>query len=460
MTWMVGMLVLSASVDAFAQRRPTTSPDGRLNQIEHRALAVLHAVRDVDAGSAAALADQLEHAAAELSAALPPDLDSSPTRYRSVAAEIAKLKPAAAAVRLFPPCVASLRKVIDDHASNATTAEQLTTEIGAARAACAALDAAVAAGSLDLGTLRDKAYATRQEVTAIGQQVERDRRELAVRQENARAAAAIAATTVMGRLPEFTLDDSYRPEKVAEAFEKMPSELLVAEPARERFGTAHVERFPHEPAHAWCESGDGKAVSSVWYHNGQASAVKMLAPAARGAGGPMLVWQRDTLRTVFVTMDGIRYEALNSALPYDLLVKGLPARETWPTTPQDICIDGEGLGFVVDHQLASAGAIAKYKTADDALSRCIQKTWSSGDGAFAANATANVTASTRDNRYDALLDSYKSKVERACDGQRRAWQAAVEALSRDAAQPRVELVTATTKALDAARTAASPNSQP
>ncbi|HEY4240744.1 MAG TPA: hypothetical protein VGM88_13070 [Kofleriaceae bacterium] len=398
----------------------------------------------MDAASAPTLADQLERAAAELAPALTPDLQASPNHYRGVTSDVEKLRPAAAAVRLFPACSNALQKVRDDYASKATTAEQLSAEIAAVREACNALD--VAASTPMLGTLRDKVYPARQAVSAISAQLASDAHTRAVREERERAAAAISTTTVMGRFPEFSHDDAYRPERVAEAFARMPRELLVSEPAPERFGRANVERFPHE-RHAFCESGKGKDFSTVWYHNGQASMVKMVQPATSGEGAPMLVWSRDSLRSVFVSLDGLRYEALNSELPYDLLVKGLPEPAKWPTTPRDVCVDGEGLQFVVEHQLASNAAITKYQAADAALSRCIQRTWSGGDGAFEANATANITQSTRDNRNDALLDSYKSKVERACDGQRRAWQAAVVALSRDAATPRVELLAATRKAL-------------
>ncbi|HVV86382.1 MAG TPA: hypothetical protein VHE35_25170 [Kofleriaceae bacterium] len=393
---------------------------GRVREISARIDAAARRVEPLpaDAAGTEQLAAELARTAADARAALTPDLRVV-SQYRDVADDADHLARMAAALRLAWPCEDGIRAA---HELAVQAQRPADDQLAALTAACKAFTSAAAGTHLEhAANLLDG------ERRALG-------KELAAAEQRKRAADTVAAagaaraaelaSTVMGRFPDFTDADASDPAKIAEAFAKAPAELV------------HTMKLGGT---AVCDHGEGKTITAAWIHNGESSGLQMYGePYRDGTGVPVLVWSRHGGRLVVVTLDGRRLEVEDAKE----LVQGIPPRESWPTAPRDTCLNDQAVD-------ALGPAPAELTKARDEAQACAHKVWQGGEAAFAANDRANLTASTRANRYSALLDRYRAKVEHTCEKQRRAYEAAMLAVIRAHAAPREQALAAATAALAA-----------
>lgn len=406
------------------------NPRARVDAIDRAVRAGIQRTNHLPDSAAATeqLAADLTKLAADAGAALTPDLHVV-SSYHGVADRIAELPALAAAVRASWPCHEAIRQ------------EDLTRAMPACRAYAKAAR----------GThLEDDLYGIQSSLQALASKAqakaERDREEAARAEAKAKADAELA-TTVMGHLQDMTADDSYDPAKIADAFRRVPADLIVSEP---KPWSVRLEPFA-KTANS-CRAGEGKKITTEWYQNGDASSVEVFAAEEDPAAGvPLLIWQRTNRGAVLVSIDGLRYTTEH----VDELVHGVPPREGWPKTPHQVCINDGMIEDLGPSGVLDAALVAKAAKARAAVGACVTRAWKAGDRELDANDTANITESTRANRRSAILERYGKRVEAACSGPRKAYQSAMLAVIAAHAKAREKALAAATAAL-----AATPAAEP
>jgi hypothetical protein len=412
------------------------SPASRVNQIDAAVTAVVNRTDRLPADAAAIekLAADLITIHAQAKAALTPDL-SVVGLYRNVVADVAKLPALSAAVRASWPCTDGARALRE-----ATKQERVssTAELDRVDAACSAFEAAARGTRLQALAARAErdSRARRNAVAALESRLA----QLAKQKEVDAKRAAEQAATVMGRFPELTLADSLDQRKIAEAFARAPAEMIFTEGKPYSMVVQPIESFGP------CQSGDDKKIAASWYHNGEASSLEIRDGADHSmAGVPLLIWQRTGTLATLVSLDGLRYATADVTT----LINTVPAKASWPAVPRLVCLDDEMVEALAKANAIDAAIAAKAETARAAVGACISRVWRSGERDFEANDTANITASTRANRYSALLDRYTNKVERSCARQKTAYEATMLAAMKAFAAPRAATLSAATAALAA-----------
>jgi hypothetical protein len=248
------------------------------------------------------------------------------------------------------------------------------------------------------------------------------------------------SNTVMGRFLDVTLEDARDPAKIAAAFERAPAELVYSATKEARLSLETVGGA------RGCDTGDSAKITTSWRHNGEASGLEIYdANVDATQGVPLLIWQRQGNRALVVSLDGLRYTTEDVTK----LMRGVPPRAGWPTSPHLVCVNNEMAVTLVERNELDAGLVAKAGKAMLAVGACVTRVWRSGERELAANDTANINPSTRANRYSALLDKYTTKVERGCAARQRAYETAMLAVIASYAKPRSDALAAATVALEA-----------
>jgi hypothetical protein len=243
------------------------------------------------------------------------------------------------------------------------------------------------------------------------------------------AAEALAQTAVTHRFSQFTADDVFDPAKIAEAFELAPADMVFTV-VYGRLGRRYGAMLP-----GCNESTEAKPrlVEADFRHNGQASGIEISGPTpGLVEGTPVLIWTRDGNDGVVVTADGASW----SVTRVDTFVRGIPAASAWPTAVGDPCLSPEAIARLEELGHVAAGTHANITALVDAADRCAERTWAAAQPQFDANDRANITDSTRGNRYSMLLDKIDAKVVRSCAGPRKKLETALTAVARQRVQAR------------------------
>lgn len=255
----------------------------------------------------------------------------------------------------------------------------------------------------------------------------------------------LQTAAVVARLPTFKPDDSYDVSKIAAAFEAMTrADLVVTSSAgaTDVFSAPFVympgPRLSSAPRVLREAPADAKHGSHVdWAFNDDTVFGYALTPLAKMPEGmPGFVWNIDSGRVVFVTLDGGRYvtdeahlQAASGAVsvPKELLHDALPLASV-----NDLVTGGHAPAAWRDD-------IAKALTAGEA---CSTKVSNAAKGEFAAIKVANITESTRKNRYDAVRSKLFDKQKKTCAAQKNAYAKAVYGAADARAKQRQTLLKA------------------
>ena len=251
------------------------------------------------------------------------------------------------------------------------------------------------------------------------------------------AAESLAQTAITHRFSQFTAEDSLDPAKIAAAFELAPADIIYTV----RYGRSGRRYSSVLPSCTESTEAKPRAIAVDWRHNGQNSSTEISGPTPELVEGtPVLIWTRDGDRGVVVTADGAAWRV--SSL--DVFVRGIPAATGWPTSIAAPCLSPEAIAELEKVGQVAAGTSAKIAALDDAAFRCAVRTWASAQPQFDANDRANITDSTRGNRYSMLLDRIDAKVERTCAAPRKKLEAALTAVVAQRLQARMAALAAIT----------------
>ncbi len=252
----------------------------------------------------------------------------------------------------------------------------------------------------------------------------------------------LTAMSVTSKHPQFKSEDSDNLTKVAEAFQKIDSTLLVhlgpRGPAHARWvpgspyldGTNHVgwgsvsTRGTHDVA--WDTTKPGIQRYGVFMKGhpsfGEPSRITLLLlkgwPAPLLPNTPGIVWAVHAGVIVFVTLDGGRYEIAEFPGDFDKegppLEMGLSPQASWPPPLQHALVDA----FVVKH-LGDSGAVSK-KVSDDLVALeeaffvCTGRLWKEGRAELDKLKVSPAPAPQRFEAESTIEKKYQLKAEKDC----------------------------------------------
>lgn len=239
---------------------------------------------------------------------------------------------------------------------------------------------------------------------------------------------ALAAISVVERLPGFEPEDAGNLAKIREA-------LAAAEPQMLVHVGREVTRDVFRPSPRKLGNTDYGGASGYWPADAQWSpeakgllghggvAVGRHAkdggnwirihrpegyPAPLAANTPGIVWEVDSTTIWFVAFDGGRYR-----LEWDEVAMGLPAGP-WTPPLQHTLLRDDDVDFLARTGALPVAAHDELTAINQAFNRCTKKGWKGFDEQLESLATKNLTWSTRNQRAELMEKKRTQKVERSC----------------------------------------------